>query len=130
MDSECKLSSESRFPIPDGRDHSLLVFRERRCGVRLPDTILTEMLRWGRADFPNGTGGTLVGHYSEDLSTAVIERALLARGARRGRTGPPVPPTTLTASWPRYTPLRGERRTTLEIGTPTPPARQNLALAI
>lgn len=48
-----------------------------RYRLRLSDSSLATMLDGGRSSFPRETGGILIGHYTDSLKTAVVERATL-----------------------------------------------------
>lgn len=62
-------------------------FPERDCLVRVPEEVLDAMRRRAAEATPRETGGTLVGHYSEDNRVAFVTEALEAKtGARRNRT--------------------------------------------
>jgi len=61
-------------------------FHERGCAVRMPGEVLTAMREMAANSRPRETGGTLVGHYSEDLQEAFVTAALEADiGARKQR---------------------------------------------
>ena len=61
-------------------------FPERDCTVRVPGEVLASMREMAASAKPRETGGTLVGHYSEDLREASVTRALEANiGARKQR---------------------------------------------
>jgi integrative and conjugative element protein (TIGR02256 family) len=61
-------------------------FPERGCAVHIPGEVLAVMRRMAASSKPRETGGTLVGHYSEDLRDAFVTRALEAKtGARKQR---------------------------------------------
>ena len=61
-------------------------FAERDCEVRVPGEILAAMRRMAARAKPRETGGTLVGHYSEDYRVAHVTGALESKtGARKER---------------------------------------------
>lgn len=61
-------------------------FPERGCAVRIPGGVLTVMREMAASSKPRETGGTLVGHYSEDFREAFVTEALEANiGARKQR---------------------------------------------
>ncbi len=61
-------------------------FPERDCTVLVPDEILDAMRKTALSAKPQETGGTLVGHYSEDHRVAYVTGALEAKtGARKER---------------------------------------------
>lgn len=62
-------------------------FPERGCAVHIPGEVLAAMRRMAASSKPRETGGTLVGHYSEDRREAFVTCALEAKtGARKQRT--------------------------------------------
>jgi integrative and conjugative element protein (TIGR02256 family) len=72
--------------LPHKTEH-LWRFPDLECAVRIPDEVLDAMRKVAASASPRETGGTLVGHYSEDRLTAFVTRALEAKtGARRQRT--------------------------------------------
>lgn len=61
-------------------------FPDRDCAVRIPDEVFAAMQNMAVNSKPRETGGTLVGHYSEDLREAFVTRVLEANiGARKQR---------------------------------------------
>jgi integrative and conjugative element protein (TIGR02256 family) len=61
-------------------------FPERECTVLVPDQLLAAMRKMAASSRPQETGGTLVGHYSEDRREAFVTSALEANtGARKQR---------------------------------------------
>lgn len=61
-------------------------WRFSRCGgkVLIPSSLLDAMMNFAGAALPNETGGTLVGHYEEGDSVALVEQVLGVRyGAER-----------------------------------------------
>jgi integrative and conjugative element protein (TIGR02256 family) len=69
-------------------DLHLWRFSERECLVQLPDSLLNVMKAVASDAMPNETGGTLVGHYSEDRRVAFVTQILASTtGARRERSG-------------------------------------------
>jgi integrative and conjugative element protein (TIGR02256 family) len=62
-------------------------FPDLECTVLIPDDVLAAMRMVAASACPQETGGTLVGHYSEDRRRALVTRALEAEtGACRKRT--------------------------------------------
>ncbi len=61
-------------------------FPERDCAVRVPREVLAAMRKMAASAKPRETGGTLVGHYSDDHRVAFVTGALEANtGARKER---------------------------------------------
>jgi integrative and conjugative element protein (TIGR02256 family) len=59
-------------------------FSERSCYVNIPGVLLHKLISFARNSYPQETGGTLVGHYSDDHTKAHVTEVLEAKkGARR-----------------------------------------------
>jgi integrative and conjugative element protein (TIGR02256 family) len=72
---------------PDDAVH-VWCFPERGCAVRIPGEVLSSMWEVAANSKPRETGGTLVGHYSEDLRDAFVTAALeatIGAGKQRAR---------------------------------------------
>lgn len=62
-------------------------FPERGCAVQIPGEVLAAMRKMAASAKPRETGGTLIGHYSEDYRMALMTHALEAKtGARKERS--------------------------------------------
>ena len=47
--------------------------------VQIEESLLNQLCQYGKSHYPNEYGGLLIGHYSEDRTTAIIRETILPR---------------------------------------------------